>query len=188
MNKYESPLKTTIFNQVKVKNAVAIIVLVGVASFITIFVMMFFGKEVVHNYKWVQNLPMFNVFFNSLSIIFLLLGYNEIKKRNFAKHSKYVIFAFIASSFFLVGYLIHAYFTGDSKFMGEGVVRPIYFFILISHIILSAFVVPLVLTSFFLALKGKFELHKKVSRFTFPIWLYVSVTGIVVFIFLRIYN
>jgi putative membrane protein len=72
--------------------------------------------------------------------------------------------------------------------MGEGFIRPIYFFILISHIILSVFVVPLVLSSFYFSLSGKFKTHKKVSRWTFPIWLYVSVTGVVVFFMLKIWG
>ncbi|MEQ9310795.1 MAG: DUF420 domain-containing protein [Balneolaceae bacterium] len=124
----------------------------------------------------------------TFNTMFLILGFREIKRRNFAKHMNYMISAFVTSSLFLVSYIIYHHFVGDTAFEGEGIIRPIYFFILISHIVLSAFVVSLVLTSFFFAFSKKFETHHKISKWTFPIWLYVSVTGVLVFILLKVFG
>ena len=98
---------------------------------------------------------------------------------------KFMTAAFIASAMFLTSYVIYHHFQGDTKFMTEGFISYVYFTILITHIALSAFVVPLVLSSFYLALTGKFQKHRKVSKWTFPIWLYVSVTGVVIFFMLK---
>jgi putative membrane protein len=137
---------------------------------------------------WVKKLSALNAALNFCSTIFLLLGFREIKNRNFGKHMRFMISAFVTSALFLVSYVIYHHFVGDTKFTGEGFIRYIYFFILISHIILSAFVVPLVLSSFYFAFSGKFGTHRKVSKWTFPIWLYVSVTGVLVFLMLKTFG
>jgi len=87
-----------------------------------------------------------------------------------------------------VSYIVYHSVHGDTKFAGLGLVRPLYFFVLISHVGLSAVALPLIFSSFFFSLSGRFPQHKKVSRYTFPIWLYVSVTGVVVFAMLRAYG
>ena len=89
------------------------------------------------------------------------------------------------SAAFLVSYLIYHTFHGDTRFLGEGWIRPIYFFILISHVMLSAVMLPLILTSLYFAFSGRFNLHPKVARITLPIWLYVSITGVVVYLMLH---
>jgi len=124
---------------------------------------------------------------NSASTILILFGFAAIKKQQYVKHMKFMLTAFITSSLFLISYLVYHNFVGHTPFPGEGIIRPIYFFILISHIILSAFVVPLVLTSYYFAFSGKFKTHRKVSKWTLPIWLYVSVTGVVIFFILNAY-
>ena len=93
-----------------------------------------------------------------------------------------------ASALFLVSYLVYHGVHGDTKFVGQGIVRPIYFFVLITHIVLSAVTLPLVFSSFFFSLSGRFPAHKKVSKATAPLWLYVSVTGVLVFAMLKIWN
>jgi putative membrane protein len=89
--------------------------------------------------------------------------------------------ALLASAAFLVSYVLYHSVHGDSKFAGHGSVRPVYFFILITHVGLSAVALPLILSSFFLSLSGRYAAHKRLSRYTLPIWLYVSVTGVLVF-------
>lgn len=97
-------------------------------------------------------------------------------------HMKFNLTAFFTSVLFLISYVVHYSIAGDTHFPGQGVIKYVYFTILTSHIILSVCLVPLVLTSFYLAFSGKFKIHRKVSKFTLPVWLYVSVTGIVIFL------
>ncbi len=173
------------FEQVNTKKALAVIVIISVVALLFLIWLIYMKAPAASEVPWVKNLSFLNATFNMFSTMFLLLGFREIKRRNFAKHMNYMISAFITSSLFLVSYIVYHHFVGDTLFQGEGIIRPIYFFILITHIVLSAFVVPLVLTSFFFAFSGKFETHRKVSKWTFPIWLYVSVTGVLVFILLK---
>ncbi len=181
----ELPDSLKVFEQVNTKRALGIIIGVSVLALVFLFWLIYFKAPAASEIPWVKNLSALNASFNALSTIFLLLGFREIKRRNYVKHMRFMISAFITSALFLVSYVIYHNFVGDTKFMGEGFIRPIYFFILITHIVLSVFVVPLVLSSFFFAFSGKFETHRKVSKWTFPIWLYVSVTGVLVFILLK---
>jgi putative membrane protein len=98
-----------------------------------------------------------------------------------------MILATVSSALFLVGYLLYHYYHGDTKFPGEGVIRPIYFFILITHIITSIVVVPLVFLTLFFAITKRFAKHRKIAAWTYPVWLYVSVTGILVYYLLKTY-
>jgi putative membrane protein len=132
-------------------------------------------------------LPAINAGLNSLSTIFLIAGLTAILRRNYRLHMRLMFSALASSALFFVCYVIYHNAHGDTHFPGQGMVRPIYFSILISHIVLSAVAVPLILTSFYLSLSGRYTLHRQVSRVTFPIWLYVSVTGVVVFVMLKIY-
>jgi len=170
------------------KKAIKIIIAVSVVAVLLLIWLIYFKPHSIVQLPWIKNLVALNATFNGLSTLFLILGYNEIRKREFDKHMNYMLSAFISSVLFLVSYLIYHTFVGDTKFLGEGFIRYIYFFILISHIILSVFVVPLVLTTFFFALSGRFVQHRKIARWTFPIWLYVSVTGVLVFIFLKMFG
>lgn len=96
--------------------------------------------------------------------------------------------ATLSSALFLVCYIIYHSYQGDTKFLAEGLIRPVYFFILISHILLSMVAVPLVLLTLWFAITQRFTSHKKIARWTFPIWLYVSVTGILVYFVLHNFN
>ena len=99
-------------------------------------------------------------------------------------HMVFMICAFVFSGLFLVSYIIYHYFHGDTPFPGSGAIRPIYFSILISHVLLSIIALPLILITFLFSLKGQFAVHKKVARVTFPIWMYVSVTGVIIYFML----
>lgn len=134
-------------------------------------------------------LPGLNAILNSISACFVMLGLLAIKNKTAPKkrlHGLCMALATVASALFLVGYIAHHSLNGDSVFSGQGWIRPVYFSILISHILLSIAVVPLLLTTLFAAAVRRFDLHRKLARITYPIWLYVSVTGVLVFIFLRV--
>jgi putative membrane protein len=133
----------------------------------------------------VSFLPAINAVFNGLSATSLLLGYGAIRRRNVRAHRFLMVSAFVLSSLFLTGYLSYHFVHGDTKFAGVGPIRAVYFALLISHILLSMSVVPLALTSFYFALTGAFERHKRLTRVFLPIWVYVSITGVVIFLMLR---
>lgn len=131
------------------------------------------------------HLPLINSILNSIATLLLLLGFILIKSGKKEQHQKVMWSAFIVSGFFLINYLIFHYQVGSVKFLGEGIIRPIYFTILISHISLAFAIVPLVLLTLTRAIKKRFDLHKKIARITWPIWMYVSITGVVIYLFMR---
>jgi putative membrane protein len=126
-------------------------------------------------------LPALNALLNGLSAIALVTGFVFIRRLEISRHRAAMITAFIFSSLFLVSYVTNHALHGDIIFPGHGAVRTVYLGILISHIFLSVVVLPMILITFFFSLSGRFPQHKKIARFTFPIWLYVSVTGVVVY-------
>jgi putative membrane protein len=123
--------------------------------------------------------------FNAASALLLVLGVCAIKRKQVARHQALMISAFASSSFFLVGYLAYHYVHGDSRYPGHGGIRAAYLVLLASHVLLSIPVVPMCLAAFYFAFKQQFETHKKLTKVLFPIWLYVSVTGVLVFFMLR---
>lgn len=137
--------------------------------------------------SWVFFLPVFNAIVNGACSVLLLLSLYFIKRKDIATHKKLNITAFVLSSLFLVSYIIfHA--TGiKTTYGGEGMIRTIYYIILISHIILAALVLPLVLFSFQKGLQMQVEKHKKLVRWSYPIWLYVTVTGVIVYLMISPY-
>jgi len=136
--------------------------------------------------RWIF-LPALNALLNGLCAIALCVGLYFIKHRNKTAHRTSMLLAFAFSSIFLVSYIANHALHGDTIFPGHGLVRTLYLSILASHIILSIVALPMVLTTFFFSLTGRFSMHRKIARFTFPIWLYVSITGVVVFVFLKAY-
>ena len=132
-------------------------------------------------------LPAFNALLNGLCAISLCAGLYFIKHRNKEAHRRSMLLAFAFSSAFLVSYIVNHALHGDTIFPGVGAVRTLYLSILASHIILSIVALPMVLITFFFSLTGRFAIHRRIARWTFPIWLYVSITGVVVFVFLRVY-
>jgi len=139
--------------------------------------------------QWVKTIPSVNAFFNFLTSLFLILAIYFVKvQKNIPKHKIFIMCAIISSILFLIGYSFYHALHGDTKFIAQGSIRYIYFFLLISHIVLSFFQVPLILSTLYNALILNYETHKKLARITFPVWLYVSVTGIIVYIFLTFLN
>ncbi len=133
-------------------------------------------------------LPTVIAAFNALSAVALCLGLGFIRAGNISAHRASMFTAFIFSSLFLACYLLNYEMHGETHFPGQGLVRGIYFPLLISHIVLAAVALPMILITFFLSLTGRFPVHKKVARWTFPIWLYVSVTGVIVHLMLAVYR
>jgi uncharacterized membrane protein YozB (DUF420 family) len=131
-----------------------------------------------------SDLPLLNAILNTTSATLLLVGHRSIKKGRRASHRKYMIAAFVASTLFLVSYLAYHYVHGSQHFQGEGLVRPVYFLILGTHTICAALIVPLVIVTLRRGLKSDFARHKGIARWTYPIWLYVSVTGVIVYLML----
>jgi uncharacterized membrane protein YozB (DUF420 family) len=128
-----------------------------------------------------SQLPTVNAALNSLSAVFLFAGFLFIKSRNRGAHRACMLAACASSALFLISYLVYHYQIGSVPFKGAGAVRVVYFAILISHTILAAAVVPLALITLIRALRERFDAHRRIARWTLPIWLYVSVTGVVVY-------
>lgn len=130
-------------------------------------------------------MPAINAGFNALAASCLVAGFVAIRKKKIVLHRSLMITAFASSALFLIGYLSYHFVHGDTKFTGTGASRVVYFTLLISHILLSISVVPLALTSFYYAYTRAFTKHRRLNRVFLPIWLYVSVTGVLIFFMLR---
>lgn len=137
--------------------------------------------------NWVIQLPKVNAVINGTCTVLLITSFFYIRKGNVEIHKRLNIITFILSALFLVLYIVYHSSGNEAKFGGEGVIRPVYFFILISHIILSAVVLPLVLLSFYRGMKMQIEKHRKLVRWSFPIWLYVTITGVLVYLMMAPY-
>ena len=131
-------------------------------------------------------MPGVNAAFNTLSALFLSLGFVMARRRRFDLHKYCMVSAFVASALFLVGYVIYHFHHGDTSFAGPPLWRNLYLGILVSHIVLSMAVVPGALTSFYLAYTHRFVTHRKFNRFFLPVWLYVSVSGVVIYSLLHV--
>jgi putative membrane protein len=132
-------------------------------------------------------LPALNALLNGLCAVALCVGLYFIKHRNIAEHRASMLLALTFSSAFLVSYIANHALHGDTIFPGHGPVRTLYLSILASHVVLSILALPMVLITFFFALTGRFAIHRRIARITLPVWLYVSVTGVMVFVFLKAY-
>jgi putative membrane protein len=126
-------------------------------------------------------LPATNALLNALSTVALLTGFVYIRRREITKHRAAMLTAFFFSSIFLVSYLVNFTLHGETKFPRGNPLWPFYWKLLASHIVLSVVALPIILITFFLSLSGRFPAHKRLARWTFPIWLYVSVTGVIVY-------
>lgn len=125
-----------------------------------------------------------NASLNGASAIFLAAGYGFIRKRRIPQHKACMISAFSVSTVFLISYLLYHFRVGVVHFTGQGWIRPVYFTLLVTHTILAVAIVPLAIVTLRRAWKGQFDRHRAIARWTLPLWLYVSVTGVVVYILL----
>ena len=131
-----------------------------------------------------SDLPAINACLNSLSTIFLTLGFIFIRQKKIEAHRNCMIAAFCTSTLFLVSYLTYHHYAGRTEFKDPQWFRPIYLAILATHTVLAMAIVPLVLMTLNRAFKARYELHKKIARWTWPIWMYVSVTGVLIYFLL----
>ena len=131
-------------------------------------------------------LPALNAVLNGLAAIALLIGFTFIKAHNIKAHRASMITAFIFSSLFLVSYILHHALHGDVRYPAHADFRTFYRWLLASHIVLAVVALPMVLTTFFFSLSGRIPQHRRIARWTFPLWLYVSVTGVITYIMLRL--
>lgn len=134
--------------------------------------------------RWVSALPAANAVFNTICASCLIAGYRAIRRKDRELHKRYMLTAVSFSALFFISYLTYHHYHGDTKFPGQGWVRPVYFFILISHIMLSIAVIPMAISTLFFAGKRNFSRHRRIAKWTLPVWIYVSITGVLIFLFL----
>ena len=162
-------------------NLVKIITIVSVIIPLAVAVLLFMPSKIELFGDWTYKLPHFNAVINSLTALFLVISFYMIKyKKNVSMHQLFNTMAFILGGIFLVSYIIYHSSVESTRYIGDS--KGIYYFFLISHILLSIVVVPFVLFAFYYSLYDQIKKHKKVVKYTFPIWLYVSVSGVIVYL------
>jgi putative membrane protein len=132
----------------------------------------------------VHDLPAVNASLNALSAVFLTIGYVLIRRKRIEQHRRFMIAAFVTSSLFLASYIVYHAQVGSVRFTRQGFVRPLYFGILVTHVTLAAVVLPLAIVTLRRGLGARYLQHRAIARWTLPIWLYVSVTGVLVYVLL----
>ena len=136
----------------------------------------------------ISDLPALNATLNGLSALFLATGYILIRRGDRVNHQRAMLGALGASSLFLVSYVVYHANVGSKPFPGQGSIRAIYFSILVTHVVLAAVILPLALVTATRALRARFDAHVRIARWTFPLWMYVSITGVVIYLMLyRLY-
>jgi len=163
----------------------AVFILSGVVFLLIVILSML--PKADHIPPFVKYLPTFNAFINGTCSVLLITSYYFIRKREIEIHKRLNILTFILSSLFLLSYVTFHSYGIETKFPADNPVRPYYLFILLTHIVLAAVVLPLVLLSFYYGLTNKIKSHRKLTRWSFPVWLYVTVTGVIVYILISPY-
>ncbi len=129
----------------------------------------------------VSSLPHLNALLNAVSAVLLLTGYGFIRRGNVAAHRRCMVAALGSSGLFLISYLVYHFSVGSVRFQGQGWIRTVYFAVLVSHTVLATAIVPLVVITVVRALRERFDKHRAIARWTLPLWIYVSATGVVVY-------
>ena len=174
-----------IFAARSVRSAVVAICAVSAAA-VVFLLWLVYGRQIPAEFALkLTFLPALNAVFNGLSALSLTAGFVFILNKQFTAHRNAMLTAFVFSSLFLVSYITNHYLHGDTRYPAGVAYRAPYLAMLASHVLLSVIALPLVLVTFFLSLSGRFAIHKKVARWTFPLWLYVSVTGVLVYLWLH---
>jgi len=163
------------------KRALALIYGVSVAVFAVVVVLNQLPKA-DHMPEWATWLPGFNAMINSICTVLLVAAWRAIKQGRVALHKRLNLTTFVLSSVFLVSYVVYHSFGIETRYPADAPLRPLYLVILLSHIVLAAAVLPLVLISFYWALAGQIDRHRKLVKYSFPIWLYVTTTGVIVYL------
>jgi putative membrane protein len=167
------------------RSAIALILAISAAASLFLFWLIYIHPAAAASTEYAF-LPALNAILNGLAATSLLIGYTFIRARRIAAHRAAMITAFGFSSLFLVSYILHHALHGDVRYPVHAAFRGFYLGLLASHILLAVVALPLVLVTFFFSLSGRFPQHKRVARWTFPVWLYVSVTGVLTYAMLRL--
>lgn len=165
----------------RIITAVSIIIPIAVA------VLMYMPRKESQGMNNVSTLPLFHAILNGTTFLVLLTGYFFIRRKEIHKHRSCMLIAFALSSVFLISYIIYHYQTPPSYYGGEGIIRFVYFFVLLSHILLAGAIVPLALLALYRGITNQTEKHKKIAKWTLPLWLYVTFTGVVVYLMMAPY-
>ncbi|HEX3280595.1 MAG TPA: DUF420 domain-containing protein [Pyrinomonadaceae bacterium] len=136
--------------------------------------------------EYIPYLPHVNAILNSSSAILLIAGFVLIRKGRISAHRNCQLTAFVTSTLFLISYLTYHYYHGSTRFPGQGMVRSFYLTILLTHTVLAVVIVPMILLTLYRAARGDFVRHRRIARWTLPLWIYVSITG--VFVYLMLYH
>ncbi|WP_025026854.1 DUF420 domain-containing protein [Caldalkalibacillus mannanilyticus] len=174
-------------NAGKQRNYTPLIIGLSIAVNVLVVILFFLPGKTDFEHFDLTILPMMNAIFNSFTFIFLLFALFAIKQKNIKLHQRFIFAAFTTTFLFLITYVTYHYLTESTPFGGEGWIRGVYFFILISHILLAIIIVPLALVSVARGLNRQDEKHRKIARWTMPIWLYVSLTGVLVYLMISPY-
>jgi len=177
---------TTPESQANTRQAIVVILVISAAATLFLLWLIYQHPAADTTSTRLSFLPALNAVLNGLSAMALLIGYTFIRARKIAAHRASMITAFIFSTLFLCSYILHHYLHGDVRYPLHAAYRSLYLPLLASHIILAVVALPMVLVTFFFSLTGRFPQHRKVARWTFPLWLYVSVTGVITFVMLRL--
>ncbi|MGA3131886.1 MAG: DUF420 domain-containing protein [Terracidiphilus sp.] len=165
--------------------AIAAILLISAAATTFLFWLIYIHPAAASSAQFAF-LPALNAILNGLAAIALTIGYTFIRARQIRRHRAAMITAFIFSSLFLVSYILHHALHGDVRYPIHAALRTFYLWLLASHIVLAVVALPLILITFFFSLSGRIPQHRKIARWTFPLWLYVSVTGVITYVMLRL--
>ena len=174
-------------HSVKERNFTPIIVLLTIVINALVAFLYFMPKYDTLSDVDLTILPFLNAVFNSFTFVFLVAALVSIKQKNIKLHKRFILAAFTTTALFLVSYVTYHGMAESTAFGGEGIIRYVYYFILLTHIVLSAAIVPLALVTVARGFNMKVEKHRKIARWTMPIWLYVSLTGVLVYIMISPY-
>jgi len=132
----------------------------------------------------VGDLPAANAVLNGASAVLLVCGFSAIRRKNVEVHRGFMVSALVTSTLFLASYLVYHWQVGSVRFGGTGWIRPVYFAVLVTHTVLAAGLLPLVLVTLYFAARRRFDAHRRMARWTLPVWLYVSATGVMIYLLL----
>jgi putative membrane protein len=177
-------LKATI--QKNDKTAYALIATVSLVVFIAVVLLKQIHLDLNLSFD-VHIFAKINAIINSTVSVLLMAGLYFVKAKKYQQHKTVMLSAILLSVLFLLSYIAHHLLSGSTPYGGEGWIRPVYFFILITHVVLAGIILPFILLTAYRSLTGEFAIHKKLARITFPIWLYVSITGVIVYLMIAPY-
>jgi putative membrane protein len=178
-------MPTAVAPQSSTRPAIAAILVISAAATLFLFWLIYVHPAAALSTQYAF-LPALNAILNGLSATALLIGFTFIRARRIKAHRAAMITAFIFSSLFLVSYIAHHALHGDVRYPADAALRSVYLPLLASHIILAIVALPTILVTFFFSLSGRIPQHRKIARWTFPLWLYVSVTGVITYVMLRL--